>query len=351
MFSKEILMVQLIFENVHALIFCALFALVLFLLLRPLAIKISLLDTRNKRNFDQDQVPLIGGISIFLASFLTSFIFFDIIFIDLYPLLICGGWMLLLGVVDDKFDLSAYKKLFFQALIILTFIITTDLTIKDLGTPLGFSSSLELGLLSVPFTFFAILGLTNAFNLIDGCDGLASSMTIIALLALLIFDTSGLKDSNQLLMLLLVTSLIVFMFLNFSNNKNIKIFLGDAGSLFLGFIVATSLVEFADKNTLYDPSIVIWFTAIPIFDLCTVIVKRKLLKRNIMAADRSHIHHQLLSRGFSDFYTTSVISSSALILLLFGVFVTINHPNLGFWSFLAFLILYLSIQIFSSKTK
>jgi len=343
--------IQLIVENVHALIFCALFALVFLLLLRPLAIKISLLDTANKRNFNKDQVPLIGGISIFLASFLTSFIFFEIIFIDLYPLLICGGWMLVLGVVDDKFNLSAYKKLFFQALIILTFIITTDLTINDLGTPLGFSSSLELGLLSVPFTFFAILGLTNAFNMIDGCDGLASSMTIISLLALLIFNTSGLNDSNQLLKLLLMSSLIVFMFLNFSNNKNIKIFLGDAGSLFLGFIVATSLVEFANKNPLYDPLIVIWFAAIPIFDLCTVIVRRKLLKRDIMAADRSHIHHLLLSWGFSHFYTTAVISSAALILLSLGVFVTINHPNLGFWSFLAFFILYLSIRIFNNKTK
>ena len=86
--------------------------------------------------------------------------------------------------------------------------------------------------------------------MIDGCDGLASSLTIISLLALLIFETAELNDSNHLLLLILVSSLIVFLFFNLTNNKNIKIFLGDGGSLFHGFIVGINLVKFVDKNTL-----------------------------------------------------------------------------------------------------
>lgn len=344
-------MLQLISQSFHAVIVGALLSLVLLLFLRRLAKKVSLLDFPNKRNFNNDQTPLTGGISIFFASFLTLFIFLETISIDQFTFLVCGGLMLALGVIDDKLDLAASKKLFFQILIALTFIITNDCAINDLGTPLGFSSSLELGLLSVPFTLFAIVGLTNAFNMIDGCDGLASSLIIISLLALLIFEAAGLNDSNQLLLLILVSNLIVFLFFNFSNNKNIKIFLGDGGSLFLGFIVATSLVKFAGENTLYDPSIVLWFTAVIIFDFCVVIVRRKLLKRKMMAADRSHIHHFLLSWGLSHFQTTTLISVAAVVLLLFGVIVTTNYPNLSFWSFLALFLLYLSFRIFGGKTK
>ena len=137
----------------------------------------------------------------------------------------------------------------------------------------------------------------------------------------------------------------------FSNNKNLKTFLGDGGSLFLGFIVATSFVQFAVSNKLYDPSIVLWFAAIPIFDFCAVIVRRKLLKRKITVADRSHIHHLLLSWGFSHFHTTALISTAAVALLLFGVFVTSNHPSLSFWSFLALFLLYLSIRMFADRAE
>lgn len=346
----KITVVQLISGNFYAIIIGILLSYVLLLFLRPLAFKFLLLDYPNNRNLHQDETPLTGGISIFLSIFLISFIFFETISFDIYNLFFFGGCMLTLGIIDDKFDLPAFKKLFFQTLITLTFIITTESGINNLGTPLGFSSSLELGFLSFPFTLFAIVCLTNAFNMIDGCDGLASSLIIISLLALLIFDAQGLNHSNQLL-IIIVSALLVFLFFNFSNSKKFKIFLGDGGSLFLGFIVAISLVKFADKNTFYDPSIVLWFTAVPIFDFCSIIVMRKLLKRKIMAADRNHIHHLLLSWGLSHFQTTALISSSAMVLLLFGVIVTTYQHNLSFWCFLAFFLLYLSFRIFGIKAR
>lgn len=344
-------MIDLLYQNFDALVFASLLSSAFLLLLRRLAIKVSLLDSPYKRNFHQDQTPLIGGISIFLSSLLTSFIFFEAISSDLLTLILCGGLMLILGVIDDRFDLPASKKLFFQTLIALTFIIVTDCTINNLGAPLGFSSSLELGLLSVPFTLFAIVGLTNAFNMIDGCDGLASSLIIIALLALLIFESSELNDSNHLLLLIFASNLIVFQFFNFSKNENTKVFLGDGGSLFLGFIVAINLVKFVNKNTLYDPSIALWFTAVIIFDFCAVIVVRKLKRRKMFAADRSHIHHLLLSLGLSHFQTTALISAAAVVLLLFGVIVTTNQPSFSFWSFLALFFLYLSFRFFFRKAE
>lgn len=343
-------MIQVISQNFDVVIFGGILSFFLLFLLRPLAFKISLLDIPNERKFHQNQTPLTGGISIFLTCFLTSFIFFETFSFDLFILLVCGGCMLVLGVIDDKLDLPASQKLFFQTLIILMFIVVTENYINDLGNPLGFSNSLELGLLSVPFTLFAIVGLTNAFNMIDGCDGLASTLIIISSLAMLIFDNAEFNNSNQLL-LVVVSSLIVFLFFNFSNNKYIKIFLGDGGSLFLGFVVATSLVKFIDKNTLYDPSIVLWFTALIIFDFSAVIVIRKLKKKKLLAADRSHLHHLFLSKGLSHFQTTGLIFSAAVALLLFGVILTTNQPSLSFWSFLALFLLYLAFRIFSIKAE
>ena len=159
-------------------------------------------------------------------------------------------------------------------------------------------------MLSIPFTVLAIVGLQNTFNMVDGCDGLAASLVLVSLLALIFVAPEVLSELSRKILLVLSSSILVFLFFNFSNSKGLKAFLGDGGSLSLGFIVAASFVEFSASNTLYDPSLVLWFAAIPIMDFCTVIVRRTLLKRKIMAADRSHLHHLLLSLGLSHLQIT-----------------------------------------------
>lgn len=342
-------MIQFIYQNQDVVIFASLLTAVLSLSLRPLAIKTSFLDTPNERKTHQGHIPLTGGISIFLSSALTLLIFFETFSTDFVALFVCAISMLALGIVDDKFDLPAFTKLFVQCAIALIFITSSNFTVSNLGTPLGFSGPLELGLLSVPFTLLAIVGISNAFNMIDGCDGLASSLVIISFLALLTFGAKGLSDPTRFLLLVVFFCLVVFLFFNFSNSGNLKVFLGDGGSLSLGFIVAASFIEFSGSNKLYDPAIVLWFAAVPIFDLCAVIVRRKLLKRKITAADRSHIHHLMLSFGLSHFQTTALISAVAVALLFFGVFITSHHPSLSVLSFFAFFLLYLSIRMSAGR--
>jgi UDP-GlcNAc:undecaprenyl-phosphate GlcNAc-1-phosphate transferase len=342
---------QAVYQNLDAVIAASLSSTVLLLLLRPLAIKASFVDTPNDRKTHQGQIPLTGGISTFFSSFLIFWIFFDTFTLGLNVLLICSGLFLLLGALDDKFDLRASTKLFLQAAIAMAFIISTGFHVTNLGSPFGFSGSLGLATLSIPFTLLAIVGLVNAINMIDGCDGLAASLVIVSLLALLILGPEGLSHPTQHFLLAVTASLVAFLFFNFSKNESLKTFLGDGGSLFLGFVVAASLVEFSASNTLYDPSIVLWFAALPIFDFCTVIARRMLLKRKIMAADRSHLHHLLLSWRLSHFQTTTLIFLAAVAVLLFGVFVTSNHSSLSFWSFLALFILYLSIRMLLVRDK
>ena len=316
----------------------------LILVLRPLAIKASFTDIPTARKMHQGQIPLTGGISIFFATCMTLVIFYETLPLDTITLLACAGLSLLLGAVDDKFDLRAVKKLILQTTIVLLFIISTGHVVTSLGF-------MELGVFSFPFTVFAIVGVINAFNMVDGCDGLAASLVIISLLALMFVAPEGWSDPTRQILLVLSSSIFVFLFFNFSNSKGPKAFLGDGGSLCLGFIVATSLVEFSASNTHYDPSVVLWFVAIPILDFCTVIVRRKLLKRKIMAADRSHLHHVLMAWGLSHLQTTALTSLAALALLLFGLFVASNHPNISFWFFVALFLFCLSTRMFVGKVK
>jgi len=343
--------INFILQNFSAVIVVSTLTVLLILVLRPLAIKASLTDTPNARKIHQGQIPLTGGISIFFATCLTLVIFFGSLPLASVSLLVCAGLSLLLGAIDDKFDLRASTKLILQTAIALTFIVSTGHVVTSLGSPIGFLGPVELGLLSTPFTLFAIVGLKNAFNMVDGCDGLAANLVILSLLALMFMGPEGLSGPSRQLLLLVLASTIVFLFFNFSNRKGLKAFLGDGGSLCLGFIVAACLIEFSALNTHYDPSVVLWVAAIPILDFCTVILRRKLLRRKIMAADRSHLHHLLMSWGLSHLQTTLLVSFAAVALLLFGLFVASNHPNISFWCFLALFLLYFATRIFAVKVK
>jgi len=342
---------QFFLQNFNAVIVVSLLTVFFIFVLRPLATKASFVDTPTTRKIHEGKIPLTGGISIFFATCLTLVIFYESLPLDSMTLLACAGLSLLVGALDDKFDLQASKKLTLQIAIVSIFMMSTGHVVTSLGSPIGFSGSVQLGVLSIPFTVFAIVGLQNTFNMIDGCDGLAASLVIVALLALMFVAPEVLSEPSRNILLVLSSSIFVFLFFNFSTSKSLKAFLGDGGSLCLGFIVAASFVEFSASSTLYDPSLVLWFSAIPIMDFCTVILRRKLLKRKIMAADRSHLHHLLLSLGFSHLQITVLTSLAAVALLVFGLFVTSNHPSMSLWFFLILFLVYLSIRMFAVKGK
>ncbi|MDA9897376.1 undecaprenyl/decaprenyl-phosphate alpha-N-acetylglucosaminyl 1-phosphate transferase [Alphaproteobacteria bacterium] len=321
----------------------------LIFLLKPLAHKILLVDIPDYRKLHQNNTPLIGGICIFLACGLSLFVFDDLGGQDLRSLIISSSLVLFLGVLDDQFDIRASAKLLTQVLTCSLFVASTGLQISSFGSPFGLSYSFELGLLSLPLTILAIVGLTNAFNMIDGCDGLAASLSVMTLLALLYFGASHFDLLLQKFLLMLVASLFVFLFFNFSNHPALKLFLGDGGSLFLGFVVSVLLVKFVEGNETHRPSMVLWFVAVPIYDFCAVVVRRLLLKRKIMSADRSHLHHYLLSIGFSHFKVTMLILVLAIILLCIGVFLEANYPSFSLVVFVGLFTIYLSLRLANFK--
>ena len=324
-----------------------LLTIVLILILRLPSQKLSLVDEPNERKAHEKPTPLIGGICIALACSLSSFALGYAQDQGLRSLIIFANLFLCLGVVDDRFDFKASVKLLIQLAISFIFIVSTGLQISNLSNPFALAQSYDLGFLSLPFTLLAMVGLTNAFNMIDGCDGLAASLAAFAILGLLYFGSSQFVLPMQTFLLMLVASIFAFLIFNFSNNPALKVFLGDGGSLFFGFIISTLLIKFSVGNKIYSPTIVLWFVAVPVYDFFAVVVRRLVLKRKVMSADRSHIHHYLLSFGLSHFQTTFVILSAAFTLLCLGVFLEVNYPSLSFVTFVSLFTAYLSLRLFN----
>ncbi|MDB4857973.1 undecaprenyl/decaprenyl-phosphate alpha-N-acetylglucosaminyl 1-phosphate transferase [Alphaproteobacteria bacterium] len=344
-------MLQLLTQQASQILTAVMLMVVLSLILRSLALKVPLVDTPSARKKHQNITPLIGGICIFLACCLSIFIFDYKDDQDLRSLFVCASLFLFLGVLDDQFDVQAKVKLIVQIMISFIFLASTGLQITNLGIPFGLAHPVVLGSLSLPFSIFAIVGLTNAFNMIDGCDGLAASLAALAFLAMLYFGSSQFEYSTQIVLLTLSASIFVFLFFNFSNNLAFKVFLGDGGSLFLGFTVSVLLIELAEGNENYSPSIVLWFVAVPIYDFCAVVLSRLVLKRNIMSADRSHLHHYFLSFGLSHFQTTMIILFAAITLLCLGVLLENNYPSLSLIVFIGLFIVYLSLRVAIRKNS
>jgi len=347
--SIVIIMSHLLLQQFPQVLTTVLLMIVLSLILKPVAHKVSLVDKPNARKTHQNTTPLIGGICIFLACAIPLFVFGNMQDQVLKPLIFASSFFLFLGVLDDQFDFRASAKLLAQVTISFIFVTSTGLTVSSFGYPFGLVNSFELGFLSTPFTIIAIVGLTNAFNMIDGCDGLAASQAIMAILALLFFGSLHFELLTQIFLLMLFASISVFLLFNFSNNPSFKIFLGDGGSLFLGFIVSVLLIKFAEGNKTYNPSMVLWFVAVPIYDFCAVVARRLVLRRKIMSADRSHLHHYLLSFGFSHFQTTMGILLTAVTLLCLGAFFEANYPSLSLAAFIGLFTVYLSLTLLNRR--
>jgi len=297
-----------------------LFSFLLTYILVPLNIKISnkwnLVDHPHQRKIHTVITPIAGGLSFGIPIILIQLIVyfkFPEFGSELLYLSLGSSLMLLLGFVDDKLKITANYKLIIQIAII-TFVYFSDFSIQLLTNPFG--KTIVLGYFSYPVTVLWFLLVVNAFNLIDGMDGLASGIALIVAAVLL---SVGLMKSNVIIVfssLTLIGANIAFLRYNFFPAK---IFMGDTGSLFLGFnIAAISIIgkgEFKGitSMTLLVPIIAL---AIPIMDTMLAIFRRVNKKENIFQADKEHIHHKLHEIGLSQ---KNIALICYFLTLLFGL--------------------------------
>lgn len=289
----------------------------LLLMLRPLARRIELVDSPSERKTHQGEVPLIGGVSVFLAVLLGG----AWLGLPPLPVVVALGAITALGVVDDLVDIPAWIKLGVQIGLALLLFLTGEVSVTSLGS---FPNGREflLGGFGLAFTVLALTGLINAVNMIDGVDGLASGLTLsaIANAVLLVVTITGAGHENASFALLL-GALLGFLLLNLDIVPGRKVFLGDAGSMLLGLYLGYALITLSQPNHGAAPlpsSIVPWLVAIPVLDTLRLIGKRLLERRSPFTPGRDHIHHLLLNLGFSPRQTLVILLLAATGLVWFG---------------------------------
>ncbi len=305
------------------LLFFFLLSFLLEFILVPLNIRFSkkyhILDHPNDRNIHNSAMPLSGGLSIF-ATLSVVMVIYGVLFrsrifefSDSLKIIFGGFGITILGLLDDKFHFSAWKKLFLEiAIIFIMYYLGFRITI--LTNPFG--SDIGLGYISLPLTIIWFLLVINAINLIDGLDGLATGISAITFLVLLIVGIRFNSLEIALLSAVLLGSSIGFLKYNFSPAT---IFLGDTGSLLLGYLIAIISISGTGQSkgitaiTLLVPISVLF---LPLSDTVMAILRRMKKRENIFKADKEHIHHKLLDMGLSQ---KTIALISYFITFLFGL--------------------------------
>lgn len=259
----------------------------------------------DRRRLHREAIPRIGGLGIFIGILASLVAVPPQTPAELYGL--TGAVLLVLvGALDDRFQLGARLRLVAQIGAALLLTLGGGVVITQLGDLLG-SGPVMLGAWAVPFTLLAIVGLINAFNMVDGIDGLAGGLTLITLGSLLFFLPTG--SWLYLLLISTLAALVPYLICNLDLCRcPCKIFLGDAGSMLLGYLIVWGLIEASRSPEGIMPITAIWLTAVPLMDTLAVIMRRLKNGLHPFSADRGHLHH-LLARHFHS-------TRHALVLLL-----------------------------------
>jgi len=307
-------------------------------ILRPIAIDINLVDIPDDRKQHDGSVPLIGGLSIYFGLMVAIYITQPLPD-NLFYLLMIASLVLLIGLLDDLKDLGIWPRILVQIISCLLLVLFTDTCITSLGSPFG-SNEIELGKLAIPFTIFAVVGLVNAFNMSDGIDGLAGSLAIVTIIGIILFDAVTKNPPLLGFLLMFSAALLPYLFTNLISAQ--KIFLGDAGSLLIGFILAWILVFLSqgDSRSMV-PTSVLWCVAIPVIDTFTVCFQRIRTGKSPLSADRQHFHHLLLDAGFSPKKALLIILFFASSLLVLGLILQRVFPSASLSIFILITLIYI----------
>lgn len=305
---------------------------------RKIAIRWNIVDLPNYRKIHTEVTPRFGGIAIFIGSMLGL--------LYLYPknehmfAIILGALVIVItGTLDDRYDIRPSVKLTGQ-FIAASFLVSSGLIIEQITLPL--IGQIDLGFVSVLVTVFWVIGITNAINLIDGLDGLATGVSTIALICILIM---AIIDS-QLIVVYFSTVLIgANLGFLYHNYYPAKIYMGDTGSNFLGYMIAVISMLGLFKNVAILSFLVpIIILAVPIFDTLFAIVRRVRNKESIMMADNKHIHYQLLRIGFS--HRVSVLIMYGFSVLFGGLAIIFSLASFRL-TFMIAIILFILLHVFA----
>ncbi len=282
------------------------------------AARLGLVAVPDVRRQHRGVVPLTGGIAIIFT------ILFGTYTLDIAPftdnVLAIAVGILIVGVYDDRRSINATLRLLIQygsGIALATF---GGIAIVNAGNLLALGD-IPLLMLAIPLTALSVAGLSNAYNMIDGIDGLAATTILLPLLVLYSLALIHGHPMGPALLLMIIPGLVFLLFNLGPNNRALpKIFLGDGGSISLGFLVTASLVYFSQgEGALIRPVTALWLVTLPLMDMIATMLRRWRKGHKLMEADRSHLHHTIMAMGLSPRLTLLVLISYAAVCALLGV--------------------------------
>lgn len=309
--------------------------------LRRAAPRCGLLDHPGGRKNHVGAIPLVGGLAVFLGLVVTTLW----PGLPVPPMLAIGALILVAaGVWDDRHELSHHPKFIAQILAALGMVLLGDVGLSRFGNLLGLGE-VQASFAAVPLTIFCVVGVINAVNMIDGLDGLAGGVVLLALGWLT--WVAYLSHRPEQMQVLAAAAGAVCGFLWFNLRRpglaRASVFLGDAGSLVLGFFLAWHTVDLSQgPSATMPPMVAVWILGVPLLDTVTLMIRRKLRGRSPFAADREHLHHLLQALGCSLQATVWLMLTAAGLLGAIGVAGwRLGWPEpLLFYSFMALFALY-----------
>jgi len=282
-----------------------------------LAKKYSLYDIPNIRKAHKYPIPYTGGL-ILITSLIICSKFFNY-HSDIKTILSYGIFIGIIGFIDDKYILAPISKIIFKSFIIF-FFLEKNYYLTSLGQ-YEYIGNIGLGVIGLLFSFLALHLLINAYNYIDGIDGSAITLFFNAIIILVLINPIKKDLANWYL--LIISILIPILLINLGLFKPYlqKIFLGNNGSYFLGFLLGCLMIYYKEKLGIH-PAKIIWCCPIIIFDFLSVNVNRIIKKKNILEPDCGHIHHILVKKTKSTFLSLTIINFANLAIALIGLCLT-----------------------------
>ena len=290
-------------------------------MVKSLAYKVGAIDVpKDNRRMHKTPIPRLGGLAIFIAFLLTVLIFADI---DrpIRGILLGAVMIVVLGVLDDILTLKALPKLLVQ-IAAAAMAVYHGCVIQFFSNPNVFSDAtyISLGWLSVPVTIIWIVAITNAVNFIDGLDGLAVGVSAISTAALVVIALLVQEINIAVILIALFGACLGFIPYNMNPAK---IFMGDTGSTFLGYILATlSVTGLFKLYAIISFAVPFLVLGLPIFDICFAVIRRVSKGQSPMHADRGHVHHRLIDMGFSQKQAVAIAYMLSAILGMAAVVLT-----------------------------
>ena len=303
--------------------------------------RLGLIDVPNERSMHKKLIPRGAGIAFVLSVYLGLFIFDFEHLLKYYYIYLAISLVFIIGTIDDLENISPKIKFIFIFLATIP-LYFNDLAIYSLGNYFGYDLTLPYWLV-FPFTFFAISGLTNALNLIDGLDSLAALMSMIIFITFLVI---GIEHNDELIITLsslYIVTLLAFLFFNW---HPAKIFMGDSGSLTLGIVISILSIEVLKYNT---PASVLIILALPILDTFIVMTRRIQRSLSPFTADKNHMHHMVYKVKGDTQFTVKMLIVTQMMFSIIGYQVGKENNLL---TLLLFIILfYIFLNLFDQRLK